>query len=214
MNYLKNSRMQTSGGDRECEVLDTKTVRKRRRRLIEKEDFLILDDYIHDVDQTLVEYQALRFIEDNAPTRVQKFFPKLIAKKKVAFTKTAYSDKELYNLGFSSRTDLNLKLLQDFPAAEIFTENVLDIERIQSFGKLPLSYQQECWRSSATFKSFAMDFGAKDRDVEYLQKWLKENVQPSYYPKLDFWYTYSNWGINQSSRYPQILDLGYFVMNK
>lgn len=204
----------TTGGDRECIYLCPSIVRKRRRRVVVNSDFEIIDDYIHDVNQTLVEIDALNYIEKNAPQIVKNFFPQLLGAPLTVLKIPTYSDTKLYELNFIPRINVTAEDLNHFSQARIYHEIVIDMEAVIPFEQLDIQYQKAFLKKDSTFFNFALDYGATKKELSVLDTWLHEHIDPLFLKKIDYLYTYSNWGINRHSGYPQILDLGYFVFKE
>lgn len=207
MNYI-------TGGDRECIYLCPSIIRKRRRRVITNTDFEIIDDYIHDINQTSIEINALNYIEKNAPQIVKNFFPRLLGTPLTILKVPTYSDTKLYELSFIPRINVVSKDLDGYSQARVYYETVIDMEAITPFEKLGIEYQKTFLTKDSTFFNFALSHGATKKELNVLDTWLHEHINPLFLKKIDYLYTYSNWGVNRHSGYPQILDLGYFVFKE
>jgi len=200
------------GGQRECIIIG-RIVQKRKLRLIEGSDFLVLDDYEKDgIDQNENESCAFDYIFKNAPSEIKKFFPTSYGLRAVDFQKFAYSDTKLQDMyGYIAGKDTTLEILKGFPKARINKEIVLEVERVLAFEDFPLSYKKKFYGKEMDFKEFALAHGAAKEELKTLENWLKENISKNYWDKLDYEFVHSNWGLHFKTNHPLILDLGYFI---
>lgn len=203
------------GGERECLILNKNTVLKRGLRMISTPDFDVIDDYhLDDIDQQLVEYQALKFIHKNAPDKIRKFFPNLICAEKIKLTKPTYSDTILQTkYGYIAGARTTLSDLQNFPEAELLYEFVLEIERVTPVEDLPIEIQKSFLKKGMNFHSFSKHINPVVDSYE-LEQWLLERQSNDWKTYMDYMYISSNWGVRMSDNHPVILDLGYFFLGE
>ena len=203
------------GGERECLILNKNTVLKRGLRMISTPDFDVIDNYhLDDIDQQLVEYQALKFIHKNAPDKIRKFFPSLICAEKIKLTKPTYLDTVLQTkYGYIAGASTTLSDLQNFPEAELLYEFVLEIERVTPVEDLPIEIQKSFLKKGINFHSFSKHINPVVDSYE-LEQWLLERQSNDWKTYMDYMYISSNWGVRMSDNHPVILDLGYFFLGE
>lgn len=201
------------GGERECLIISDRIALKRVKRLIDKEEFAVLDDYYEEYNQMKTEAAALQYIKLYAPENIQKFFPKLKWLLQAPVAKPTYSDVDLQTkYGYVAGEATTLENLQFCTLAQREDELVIAVERVVPFENLALDYQKLFFGKGTTFLDFCLVNGVSVEEYDALSAWLMAHISPHHRKLLDYTYTHSNWGLTLTG-HPVILDLGYFLFS-